>query len=381
MGESKSTISKIFSTILKIVMGIGLFILYGIINSLSEINGGIEIGMVIVFLIVLGYIYMFLIALLTKESIIDETKDYGQRKWYKKSKVWVSTLFVLIGIISFLSVPTDWFSIIITIVLISLALLTLVIPRITIPILVLYLLADIFFSFTSGSISILIAIGSVLTKGAYILLSIRVFLVANKLREGKNEKITSKNIEKKTLRELYSTSTKEEYSYQPKSGINKIIIWSLSVSLFILIWIGVFSLLGFRINKDYFTYDENVCIADNWIGNKYHDGIDDCVYWARYNDLVKGRNLEEEWNQNKESLINCPEDCGIPNLNEYNEWMKRRGVEIECDLDPDFICDYSDYVDYVHHSNKDYLKSMNPDSFLIQCVQEICKRPSFVTVE
>jgi len=381
MGKNKSTIGKIFSVILQVVIGIGAFIMFAFINSLSEIKGGTEIAIGFLFLIIVGYLYILLIGLLRKKSIIKEAKDYDQRKWYKKSKVWMSALFVLIFIISGLSVQANLISIIITIVLISLSLLTLIIPRITIPILVLYLLAEIVLVFTNGSLELTTVLPSLLIKGVYILLCIRVFLVANELNEGKKEKIISKNKEEKTLRELYTTSTKDEYSYPPKAWINKVIVWSLSVSLFVLIWIGVFSLLGFRINKDYFTYDENVCIADNWIGNMDYDGIDDCTYWARYNDLVKDRNIEEEWNEAKKSLSNCPQDCSDPTLVNYNKWKIFRGEEIECDFDPDFICNYSDYVDNIHFANKEYLKSKDRDMFLLNCAQEICKRPSLITVK
>lgn len=373
MEKNKSKIGKVFSTILQVLMGFGLFIVYAFINSLSEIKGGMNIAFGALFLIIIGSIYIFLIGLLTKDSINEEVKNYDDRKWYKKTKVWLSALFVVIFIISGLSVETNLISTVITIVLISIALLILIIPRITIPILALYLLAEIVIGFIGGSIPILSALGSLLMKGAYILLCIRVFLVANKLNSGKKVLIISKKKEEKTLRDIYTPERKDDFPYQQRSGINKVIIWSLSVSLFILIWIGVFSLLGFRINKAYFTYDENVCIKDNWGANRYYDGIEDCVYWARYNDLIKNRDLKEEWDTQKESIINCPSTCTTEHIGSIF-------FDI-CDYGPDVICDYSDYVDYIHYTNKDYLKSTKRDSFLIICAEEVCKRPSFITIE
>lgn len=373
MEKNQSKIGKVLSTILQVIMGFGLLIAYAFINSLSEIKGGTDIAFGALFLIIIGYIYIFLIGLLTKDSIDEEYKNYEERKWYKKTRVWLSALFVLIFIISGLSVETNLISTVITIVLISIALLVLIIPRVTIPILVLYLLAEIGIGFIGGSVPILTALGSLLMKGAYILLCIRVFLVANKLNSGKKVLIISKKKEEKTLRDIYTPERKDVFPYQQKSGINKVIIWSLSVSLFILIWIGIFSLLGFRINKEYFTYDENVCITDNWIGNQYHDGIDDCVYWARYNDLIKNRDLKEEWDTQKESIINCPSTCTTEHIGNFFYDI--------CDYGPDVICDYSDYVDYIHYTNKDYLKSTNRDSFFIQCANDICKRPPFITVK
>jgi len=381
MEKKQSKIGKVLSTIFQVIMGLGLLIVYAFINSLSEIKGGMVIATGAVFLIIIGYLYIFLIGLLTKESIDEEVKNYDERKWYKKTRVWLSALFVLIFIISGLSVETNLISTVITIVLISIALLILIIPRVTIPILVLYLLAEIVIGFMGGSVPILTALGSLLMKGAYILLCIRVFLVANKLNSGKKELIISKRKEEKTLRDIYTPERKDDFPYQQKTGINKVIIWSLSVSLFILIWIGIFSLLGFRINKEYFTYDENVCITDNWIGNKYYDGIDDCVYWARYNDLTAGRDLEEEWNDNENSLINCPAGCekdltyaDFKSFTDYWEYSD------SCE-DSSVICNFSDYIDYIHFSNKDYLKSEKRDSFFEACVNKICKRPSFITVK
>lgn len=229
--------------------------------------------------------------------------------------------------------------------------------------------------------------------GTGILFSIGIILISvNILKIYRKDNSSQKDMTLKELFDERKDHTKEntsldweihrdksrkiqEDSSRNKPVVSRFIIWGLSISLFILIWIGVFSLLGFRINKDYFTYDENICIKDNWIGNKYHDGIDDCIYWARYNDLTKDRNLEQEWNTNKDSLINCPSDCLTP---------KKYGIFYDispCDYNPQVICDYSDYVDYIHFSNKDYLKSEKKDSFFQSCVNKICKRPSFITVK
>ena len=373
MGKNKSKIGSIFSVILQVLLGIGAFIMYAIINSLSEIDGGIQIATGIVLIFIIMSLYIFLITLLTKKSVETEVENYKEKKWNKKSKTWASILFVLIFIISAVSVETNLITSIISITLIALSVSMLFIPRIASLIIALYLLAEIVLAFSNGSIDLVTALSSLLIKGAYILLCIRVFLVANKLNDGIKIGIVSKNKEGQTLKDLYSTNQRNEYSYPQRSGINKVIIWGLSISLFILIWIGVFSLLGFRINKEYFTYDENICIADNWIGNKYHDGIDDCIYWARYNDLTAGRDLEQEWNTNKETLINCPSDCSTENFGKFF-WDS-------CDFDPSVICNYSDYVDYIHFSNKDYLKSEKRDSFFEACVNKICKRPSFITVK
>ena len=127
-------------------------------------------------------------------------------------------------------------------------------------IIALYLLAEIVLVFSNGSIDLVTALSSLLIKGAYILLCIRVFLVANKLNDGIKIGIVSKNKEGQTLKDLYSTNQRNEYSYPQRSGINKVIIWGLSISLFILIWIGVFSLLGFRINKIQSIFFRSVCV-------------------------------------------------------------------------------------------------------------------------
>ena len=229
---------------------------------------------------------------------------------------------------------------------------------------------------------------SILFSTTVLLILLNAYLVY------KDSKVKAK-VKDKTLKEIYEErfeNEKEaikdevsdrkapifskEMSFTPRQS-NTVITWSLAVSLFFLIWVGIFSLLGFRINKEYFSYDVNVCIEDNWVGNKYHDGIDDCVYWARYNDLISGRDLEAEWNNNKEDLKNCPDICiSYKKKDTYEDLMRY----LSCS-DPTIICDYSDYVDYVHNSNKDYLKSKDRDTFFNQCVDEYCKRPPLITVQ
>ena len=63
MGKNKSKIGSIFSVILQVLLGIGAFIMYAIINSLSEIDGGIQIatGVVLIFIIVSLYIFLIIV--------------------------------------------------------------------------------------------------------------------------------------------------------------------------------------------------------------------------------------------------------------------------------------------------------------------------------
>jgi hypothetical protein len=177
-----------------------------------------------------------------------------------------------------------------------------------------------------------------------------------------------------TLRELYSREI-EPIQKAEKPLLNKFLIWSLSISLFVLIWIGIFSLIGFKINKEYYTYNQDECIQENWIGRN-NEGIDDCTYWARYNDMIKGRNLEYEWDTYKGIVSNCPEKC-LNKSNFNDEW----DYYLECEVSPRIVCNYDDYIDLIHNENKDYLQSKRRDSFLLQCAEQYCKRPSLITIE
>ncbi len=232
-----------------------------------------------------------------------------------------------------------------------------------------------------------------------ILFSISVLLIllnAYLVYRGSKNKTRSSG---KTLREMYEEGEegRDERNLDqtylntkvvPKDVIplskgkdSKFIIWGLAVSIFFLIWVGIFTLLGFKVNKEYFSYDVNICLEDKWEGDKYNEGIDDCVYWARYNDLTKDRDLEREWNNGENSFINCPAGCekelsyaDFRSFTDYWEYSE------SCE-DSSVICNFSDYVDYIHYSNRDYLKSRNRDIFLNQCIEENCKRPPIIVVE
>lgn len=176
-------------------------------------------------------------------------------------------------------------------------------------------------------------------------------------------------------------STRENEIFLPRKQDNRLIFWMLGISLFFLIWVVIFTLLGFKVNKEYFSYDENICVEDRWEGDKYHKGIGDCVYWARYYDLTKDRDLESEWNNNQNSLINCPAGCekGL-SYKDFRSFTDYWEYSNSCE-DSSVICNFSDYVDYIHYSNQDYLKSKDRDIFLNQCIEENCKRPSLFIVK
>jgi len=204
MGKNKSKIKEVFSIIFRVLIGIGAFILYAFINSLSEIKGGTEISVSILFIFMIISLYIFLIKLLRKSSISKETENYCDRKWYHKSKTWASIIFVLIFSLSMLIIEKNIISISITSILIALSISMLFIPRIASPIIALYIITEIVLLFTNESLDLKTIILALLIRGAYLLLCIRVFLVANKLNHGKGLKTTPKKKGEKTLKELYA---------------------------------------------------------------------------------------------------------------------------------------------------------------------------------
>ena len=131
--------------------------------------------------------------------------------------------------------------------------------------------------------------------------------------------------------------------------MKKMIFFLLAASGFILIWIIILRLLGFKFNKDYFSYNRNQCIL-----NQQRE-VEGCVFWSR-NDKLR----DKDWkNQFAFDFAHC---------------VKYKNVPFPASLDEmgDPRCELEAFYAQKREENWAYLTSKEHDLFFNDCANQFC---------
>lgn len=130
-------------------------------------------------------------------------------------------------------------------------------------------------------------------------------------------------------------------------------------TVFILLWAVILKVLGFEINKSYFTYSREACIE-----NVVWDDIEGCIFWSR-NDYLKNK---ERW---ASQFVKDDKYCDEA-LRQYKVSGKR-DVFTEYDMSVDDPkCRYSSFEHQKRLENWEYLTSDKKDNAYYSCLERLC---------
>jgi len=122
----------------------------------------------------------------------------------------------------------------------------------------------------------------------------------------------------------------------------------------------IMHLLGYKINKEYFAYDRERCIEEEYPTYYHHSGIEGCIFWMRNDYLEKKQSWRSQFSIDTEY-------CNSKyNKNDFKDKMDKMG-------DPK--CSYIGFKKLKRKENWDYLISEEKDDFYEYCVNQACPEP------
>lgn len=156
-------------------------------------------------------------------------------------------------------------------------------------------------------------------------------------------------------------------------SISRILIYAIfGMTLLALLWVVIIRLLGFQLNREFFTFNKEQCIAKEYPTYYHHSGIEGCIFWSR-NDYLENR---ENW----KSLFHrddqyCEQKYGL--VNDPNLSFKEQ-LDLTFQESRDPKCDYEGIKNQKRQENWQYLISKDKDQFYYSCVEQICPTKSLL---
>ncbi|MBI2017445.1 hypothetical protein HYS92_00180 [Candidatus Daviesbacteria bacterium] len=150
-----------------------------------------------------------------------------------------------------------------------------------------------------------------------------------------------------------------------RGKVLRVTVYSLfGLSLFILLWIVILRLLGFQLNKDFFTFNQQQCIEKEYPTYPNHSGIAGCVFWSRHDDLESKQNWQALFQRDD---AYCKQTYGYSDNTDFAGSLHRNLTE---GRDPK--CNYEGIRQIKRNENWDYLISKDKDQFYYSCVEQLC---------
>jgi hypothetical protein len=150
--------------------------------------------------------------------------------------------------------------------------------------------------------------------------------------------------------------------------MKKIILITIGLLFIILLIVIIIRLLGYSLNKEYFSFNRQECIDREYPTYYHHSGIEGCIFWVRADYLEKS----QEW---AKQFVRDDEYCNqLSNNDDSSDGYKSLFAGEY--VDPK--CSYSAFKDKKRKENWDYLISKDKDGIYEYCVEQSCPRPKLL---
>ncbi len=190
-----------------------------------------------------------------------------------------------------------------------------------------------------------------------------------KLWSSKNTTLGNKGVEK-------NNKSKEEGEEKIKIKNKKIIYLKniyftfVGLSILVLIILAILTLLGYKFNKQFFSYSRQDCINQEYPTYYHHSGIAGCIFWMRQDYLKK----EQSW---ESTFVKDEEYCKLQYNNSEEDDLNSYANLFQGEYS-DPKCTYSAYEKIKRNENWGYLVSKEEDGIYDYCVNQSCpKQPLF----
>lgn len=146
--------------------------------------------------------------------------------------------------------------------------------------------------------------------------------------------------------------------------MKKIIITTLGLLLIVLLALLIINLLGYHFNKQFFSFNRQQCVEQEYPTYYHHSGIEGCIFWMREDYLQKTQGWR---NLFKKDDVYCNQ--------KYNNENNPSGLHFLSGEYGDPKCEYEAFRTQKRNENWEYLVSTEKDGFYNYCVDKICPSP------
>lgn len=152
-------------------------------------------------------------------------------------------------------------------------------------------------------------------------------------------------------------------------SLKKIIITTLGLLLIILLALIIIRLLGYQYNKgfvkEFFSFNREQCIEQEYPTYYHHSGIEGCIFWMREDYLQK----EQGWH----NLFQRDDAYCSQKYEKEGDALSNSVISFLGNSDPK--CEYEAFRAQKRNENWAHLTSKEKDGFYDYCVNKICPRP------
>lgn len=185
------------------------------------------------------------------------------------------------------------------------------------------------------------------------------------------QKIYKQNHTKKTL-ESFKT---QEVVNKSKFNYKTLLIIVFACPLFLILCIVLFKLMGYEINKEYFTYSKDQCISQISKDELQHE-----LYWERWDRLLKENDYVEEFKPDyaycQATYKGFKESCFDMRMEFVYDESRQDFIVPSSLCDQDKKCSSSIYIYEKQKENWSYLTSESKDQFYWDYVNSKCPTQS-----
>ena len=141
-------------------------------------------------------------------------------------------------------------------------------------------------------------------------------------------------------------------------------IFFVLIGILVLVFLSlqIVKLLGYKFNKEFFSYNQQECVDREMPTYYHHPGIEGCIFWVRNNYLEKQQNWQNDFQRDDTY-------CDEKYPEEYTR-MNNRLYSLE--ESNDVRCSYSVFQDQKRKENWEYLISKEKDGIYYYCIEQIC---------